>query len=51
MINLCVNVLYSAIECSDDIKKEIKGQLTSFLEQIVKSGCKDDFQIGIEARL
>ena len=38
------------IQCSDEIKEEIRGHFTSFLKQIEQSGCKDDFQIGIEAR-
>ena len=38
------------IQCSDEIKEEIRGHFTSFLRQIEISGCKDDFQIGIEAR-
>ena len=39
-----------SIQCSDEIKEEIRGHFTSFLRHIELSGCKDDFQIGIEAR-
>jgi hypothetical protein len=38
------------MQCSDEIKEEIRGHLTSFLRKIELSGRKDDFQIGIEAR-
>jgi hypothetical protein len=38
------------MQCPDEIKEEIRGNFTSFLRQIEQSGCKDDFQIGIEAR-
>ena len=40
----------SSLQCSDEIKEEIRQRFTSFLRQIELSGCKDDFQIGIEAR-
>ena len=39
-----------SIQCSDEIKEEIRGHFTTFLRLIELSGCKDDFQIGIEAR-
>jgi hypothetical protein len=40
----------SPIQCSDEIREEIRRHFTSFLREIELSGRKDDFQIGIEAR-
>ena len=40
----------SSIQCSDEIKEKIREDLTSLLREIEQSGCKENFQIGIEAR-